>query len=88
MDQEPTAIDANRRQETRRPVDMRAFAVPQGGAVAEGLISDLSYDGCRLECSPMPGEGEQLELRVMRLGVIQAEVRWARGGRAGCRFIA
>ena len=78
----------NRRQEERRPVELRAFAVPSAGGVAEAVISDLSYDGCGMECSPMPESGDRLELRVLRLGVIQAEVCWAEDGRAGCRFLS
>lgn len=79
---------ANRRQEARRPVQMRAYAVPPSGIVAEAVISDLSYEGCCVECTPMPRHGDRLELRVVRLGIVQAEVRWSRAGRAGCRFLA
>lgn len=81
-------MTANRRQEVRKPVELRAFALPSGGGVAEATISDLSYDGCGLECTQMPARGDELELRVVRLGVIQAEVRWSRDGRAGCRFLS
>ena len=77
----------NRRHEERRPVELRAFAVAPAGSSAEVVISDLSYAGCGMECRPVPKSGDRLELRVVRLGVIQAEVCWADDGRAGCRFL-
>ena len=44
----------DRRQEERRPVELRAFARPAGGDVAQARISDLSYDGCGMACTPAP----------------------------------
>jgi hypothetical protein len=77
-----------RRHGSRRPVELRAFAVQNCGQAAEARIDDLSYDGCGLSCDDgEPERGEQLELRVVRLGIINAEVCWSEDGRAGCRFI-
>ena len=78
--------ESERRQELRRPVEMRAYAVPTGGDIHEIVISDLSYEGCRIEGKPLPRRGNRLELRVVRLGIVQAEVRWSRKSEAGCRF--
>jgi hypothetical protein len=88
MMKEAAEMIANRRQEARRPVQMRAYAVPPSGMAAQALVSDLTYDGCCVECTPMPKRGTRLELRVVRLGAIEAEVRWSRGGRAGLSFLA
>lgn len=71
----------------RREVDLRAFALGRGRRVADVVLSDLSYEGCQLRSAEKFKPGERLELRVMRLGVIQAEVCWCAKGRAGARFL-
>jgi hypothetical protein len=78
--------ESERRHELRRPVEMRAYAVPTGGDIHEIVISDLSYEGCRIAGKP-PRRGDRLELRVVRLGIVQAEVRWSHKSEAGCRFV-
>ena len=72
----------------RRDVELRAFALGRKRAVAEVVLSDLSYEGCRIRSTEKFKKGERLELRVMRLGVVQVEVRWCANGRAGARFLA
>ena len=70
----------------RRAVSLRAFAVREDGTNLEVLLLDLSYEGCGVE-SPVPLKlGESLRLAVLKRGVIQARVRWCRGGRAGLVF--
>lgn len=80
-------MTTNRRMMPRKPVALRAVAVPHEGAMLDAFVSNLSYEGCDIECTPLPQRGEQVELRVARLGIIKAEVLWTRGGRAGCRFL-
>ena len=72
--------------EERRPVSLRAFALSETRD-SDVLVADLSYTGCQIY-SPEPFQaGELFELRVVKRGLVQAEVRWARGDRAGARFI-
>lgn len=74
--------------ELRREVRFKGFAWRPDGSNADVLVSDLSYQGCRIEC-PWPFEiGERFELVVSRLGRVPAEVRWSAPGMAGVRFIA
>ncbi len=87
MMEEARDMTTNRRMMPRKPVALRAVAVPHEGAMLDAFISNLSYEGCDIECTPLPQRGEQVELRVSRLGIIKAEVLWTRGGRAGCRFL-
>jgi hypothetical protein len=85
---EASVQSPERRRGFRRPVELRAFAVQDCGQAAEARIDDLSYDGCNLACEDVPvTEGDELELQVVRLGIIKAEVRWAGNGRAGCAFV-
>jgi hypothetical protein len=50
-------------------------------------LADLSYGGCQIESSDGFRPGETFEVRVIKRGSMQAEVRWASKGRAGVRFI-
>ena len=70
----------------RRPVSLRGFALsPKHDADIE--VSDLSYTGCRFVSGDKFRTGELVELRLLKRGAIQAEVRWAASGRAGARFV-
>jgi len=82
------SFGSDRRQYARRPVALRAFGVAPGGEVADVQLSDLSYEGCQVEWQAAPKRGERVELRVVRLGIVTAEVRWSRSSRAGCRFMS
>ena len=50
-------------------------------------LFDLSYTGCRFGCADKFKAGEIVELRILKRGAIQAEIRWSSGGCAGARFI-
>jgi PilZ domain len=71
----------------RRPVNLRAFAL---GPTRDSdvTLSDLSYGGCQIHSADAFEPGEILELRVVKRGLVQAEIRWAREDRAGACFIA
>ena len=71
----------------RQPVNLRAFALSPTRD-SDVILSDLSYKGCQIRSLDAFKPGEILELRVIKRGLIQAEIRWARQGRAGVRFIA
>ncbi len=74
----------NRRQ--RHAVRLEAAVTRDGGDVFTSGVSDLSLDGCCLTGSFRIGE--QIQLKVPRIGMLSAEIRWAFMGRAGARFIS
>lgn len=70
----------------RKPVDLRGFALAEG-LDADITISDMSYEGCRVESSAPLKPGDSVELRIIGRGGARAEVRWAKAGRAGVKFV-
>ena len=76
--------------ESRRPVSMRGIAMsPMGGARDSDIyLADISYAGCQFRSGDSFEPGEQVELRVFKRGLIQAEVRWVRDDRVGARFLS
>jgi hypothetical protein len=74
------------RRAERRPVDMRGFAL-SAARDSDVLVSNLSYGGCQLRSGDEFEAGEVLELRIIKRGAVAAEIRWAREGRAGARFL-
>jgi len=70
----------------RRTVSLRGFALGDGRD-SDVQVADLSYGGCRIDSNDVFKAGEVVELRVVKRGMIYAEIRWASGGRAGARFI-
>ena len=69
----------------RRPVSLRGFALGPSRD-SDVVLTNLSYDGCEVSSADRFRRGEKLELRLLRHGAIQAEVRWSAQGRAGMRF--
>ena len=70
----------------RRPVILPARATRPDGAVVDVTLTDLSYDGCAVDCPTALLAGEKLNLSVSRRGSIAATVRWAAAGKAGLAF--
>jgi hypothetical protein len=70
----------------RWPVSMRGFALSKKHD-SDIEVSDLSYTGCRFDSGDKFKTGEVVELRILKRGAIEAEVRWSRDGQAGARFI-
>lgn len=70
----------------RRPVNLRAFVLSDTRD-CDAMVSDLSYSGCQIESDERFQTGEKFELRVVKLGSIPVEVRWAGKGRAGAQFL-
>jgi hypothetical protein len=81
---EPGALPLER--QVRRPVSLRGFASRADGSVVEVTLTDLSYDGCAVECPANFTTGERLMLSVNRRGSLAATVRWVRPGKAGLAF--
>jgi hypothetical protein len=71
----------------RWPVDLRGFALNEKHD-SDILVSQLSYEGCQFCSDDEFKAGEQVELRIIKRGAVQAEVRWSAEGRAGARFVA
>lgn len=85
--QDPIAPKADRRDE-RRMVSLRGFVVTPGGIKTAAQLLDLSYDGCQIVTELALAPGQSVKLAVARLGVIEAEVRWAADGKVGLVFTA
>jgi hypothetical protein len=74
----------NRRQ--RHAVRLKAAVTREDGEILTPDVTDLSLDGCCL--SGNFRIGEQIQLKIPRIGKLSAEIRWAFMGRAGARFIS
>jgi hypothetical protein len=70
----------------RRPVSLRGFALSPKHDT-DILISDVSYAGCQFCSDDRFKKGEIVELRIIKRGASQAEIRWSGDGRTGARFI-
>lgn len=69
----------------RHAVLLEAAVTKSDGSMVTSSVSDLSLDGCCLT-----GDfriGEQIQLKIPRIGKLSAEIRWAFMDRAGARFI-
>ena len=72
--------------EDRQPVRLHGFALgPKRDS--DIRIANMSYTGCQLRSEDAFKPGELVELRIIRRGAIEAEIRWADKGCAGARFI-
>lgn len=71
----------------RRPVSLRGFAL-SSTRDSDIHLSDMSYGGCGMRCDDKFKPGEVVELRIMRRGAVQAEIRWTARGRAGAQFLS
>ena len=82
----PQPAPQHPRRTARRKVSLDAFAVRADGSHVQIGLLDLNYDGCGIS-TPVPLEpGEALKLSVVGRGLIEAEVRWCEGGKAGLSF--
>jgi hypothetical protein len=70
----------------RRAVSLRGFALSSKHD-SDIQVSDLSYTGCRFDSGDKFKTGELVELRILKRGAIEAEIRWSADGRAGARFV-
>jgi len=69
----------------RHAVRLEASVTMSGGGLVASNVTDLSLDGCCLV-----GRfkiGELLQVKIPRIGLHSAEVRWSFLGRTGVRFI-
>lgn len=70
----------------RRPVSLEGRLLRADNSAIEISLLDLNYDGCGVETPVVLEPGEQVKLSVIGRGLIEAEVRWWRDGKAGLRF--
>ena len=70
----------------RRAVRLQAFIVRANHTTSEVELLDLSYEGCGIATSVDLNPGERIKVSVMQRGVIDAQVRWCRSGKAGLVF--
>lgn len=82
----PAPVPEQRRGSARRPVRLQAHVLRSDGASVEVDLLDLNYDGCGIATPVELEPGEPLRLSVIGRGLIDAEVRWCKDGKAGLRF--
>jgi PilZ domain-containing protein len=70
----------------RRPVSMRGFALSENRD-SDVQVANLSYGGCQIRSGDAFKAGEVVELRIIKHGAIDAEIRWTGEGRAGASFL-
>lgn len=81
-----TAAGADRREVGRDEVSFRTRATAPGGFTALLHIVNISAMGFMARCEHELVPGEKLSVVLPRVGTAAAEVKWALGGRIGCRF--
>ena len=70
----------------RHAVRLEAAVTRNDGSTVTSTVSDLSLEGCCLT-----GDfkiGEQIQVKIPRIGMLSADIRWAFMGQAGARFIS
>ena len=82
---DPAARTKDGRAERRR-VSMTGHVLLAGGIAHEVTVTDLSYEGCGIETQAPLQPGQAIKLSVLRRGAVDAEVRWAKDGKAGLGF--
>ncbi|WP_309660691.1 PilZ domain-containing protein [Sphingomonas sp.] len=70
----------------RHAVRLEAAVTRDGGEVVTSSVTDLSLEGCCL--SGAFKIGEQIRLKIPRVGMLSAQIRWSFMNRAGARFVS
>ncbi len=70
----------------RRDARIEAAVHRSNGGKVAVTLTNLSYEGCRIESYETFRIGERLRIAVPRVGTIDAHVRWALDGAAGAQF--
>lgn len=84
----PSPVPEKPRRTARRPVRLQGHVIRSDGLSVDIELLDLNYDGCGIATPVELVPGEALRLSVAGRGVIDAEVRWYRAGKAGLLFQA
>jgi len=72
----------------RRPASVTGVAYRSDGAWVRVHMTNLSYDGCHLLTDRKFEFGECLTLVMPQMRHLKVQVRWAREGHAGVRFVS
>ena len=78
--------DDQKRGARRRVVSLSTFARDASQTIQPVIVSDLSPDGCRLTGDSSFAPEGNIWVKIQGLVARRAEVTWAEGGEAGCRF--
>ena len=82
----PQPAPATPRRSARRPVSLDGYVLRADGMSVDISLLDLNYDGCGISTPVELAPGELLKLSVIGRGLIDAEVRWWKDGKAGLFF--
>lgn len=74
------------RSEPRDAVHHRTRAAHPDGRLLPLVIVNTSQSGLMARCEAPCEEGDRLKIDLPLIGPVIAEVRWALGGRLGCRL--
>ena len=86
---QPMEDFSNRRpRQERRPVELPGFVLLDDRSTFGVTVLDLSYDGCKIETPVALLPGIHIVLSVLKLGKLDAHVRWYAAGKAGVSFQA
>ena len=72
--------------QNRRPVQLNGFVILGDRRTLNVTVLDLTYDGCCLGAAEELNAAQAIQLAVPGFGIIEAEVRWWKDGRAGLVF--
>ena len=86
IDPAPEPVPVQPRRSARRPASLEGYALRTDDASFEIALLDLNYDGCAITTPVELDPGELLRVSVIGRGLIDAEVRWCKDGKAGLRF--
>ena len=70
----------------RRAVSVAAVIRRADGSEVPVRLTDISDEGCRVECDGQLVIGEWVGITVPSAGQVKAQVRWALGTSAGVKF--
>ena len=81
-----TVSEWTKRQE-RKQTSTSGVAYRSDGSWLRVQITNLSYDGCRILTEHPLDPGEVLKLVIPWMQHVDVQVRWAKEGEAGVRFL-
>jgi hypothetical protein len=71
----------------RQRVNLTGVGTWSDGTTGRVLVSNMSYQGCHIWTDHELAQGESVKLALPNKGVIEGQIRWAEGDRAGVRFL-
>ncbi len=79
-------MPAEQRDAEREDVFYRTRCTTADGSVEPAQVVNISASGFMARSEGDFAEGDRITIRLPVVGAVAAEVRWALGGRIGCRF--